>query len=268
MVRQPPGERNALGPHPVHVPQRARGLSARHAGARPVRVGAARVQPRLRAGREPMRLGELAMGGADAAGRRRVAIARRRQGAHDVPAAPDAHPSRVFHRFRRRIRRVAGCARTSTATPAASKMALRLSTSGLKRVGSKALDRSCGGACVFCHACAFGTQDRPRDALGARPERLSSGRLDAGVRRRVRKGMSFVGSKRHRASAKSARRRWRARSLLRCCCAWRSPRTPPNRPIANGDTRTISLLQWPHQRNRARSPTWSTASTIPPSSKN
>ena len=70
--RQPAAWRGQRArPHPVHVPQRACRLSARHALAGAVRLGAARVQPRLRARRA-----------ADAA--RRTGDGRRR--ARDGPA--------------------------------------------------------------------------------------------------------------------------------------------------------------------------------------
>ena len=88
-------------------------LSARHAGARAVRGASARLQPRLRARRA-----------ADAAGRtgdgrreRGVVAARacnRCSAANErtVFAAPhDPDPPRIFHRIRRRIRRLAGSRR-------------------------------------------------------------------------------------------------------------------------------------------------------------
>ena len=37
-ISQPPGEANALGPHPLQLPQQVPGLSARHAGQAPVRA--------------------------------------------------------------------------------------------------------------------------------------------------------------------------------------------------------------------------------------
>ena len=52
--RQPAARRGQRArPYPLHVPQRTRGLSPRHADARPVRDFAARLQPWLRARRTP-----------------------------------------------------------------------------------------------------------------------------------------------------------------------------------------------------------------------
>ena len=51
VVNQPPGRRQRAWPHRLHVPQRARRLSARHERAQSVRRSAARLQPRLRARR-------------------------------------------------------------------------------------------------------------------------------------------------------------------------------------------------------------------------
>ena len=53
VVRQPPGEDNALGRIALHVSQRTCRLPARHAFASAVRVRHARLQPWLRAGRGP-----------------------------------------------------------------------------------------------------------------------------------------------------------------------------------------------------------------------
>ncbi len=112
VVRQPPGEANALGrilfmfpnEHAVYLHDTpARGLFA--ASRRAFSHGCVRVE-------QPMRLAELVMGGASAGwttGRLQSLLGR--DGADGLPAPHDPDSSRIFHRIRRRIRRLAGSRR-------------------------------------------------------------------------------------------------------------------------------------------------------------
>ena len=112
VVRQPPGEANALGrilfmfpnEHAVYLHDTpARGLFA--ASRRAFSHGCVRVD-------QPMRLAELCHGRrARGMDDRASAIAARRDGADRLPAPHDPDSPRIFHGIRRRIRRFAGSRR-------------------------------------------------------------------------------------------------------------------------------------------------------------
>jgi hypothetical protein len=102
-VRQPPGEHNALGhllfmfpnEHSIYLHDTpSRGLFA--ARRRAFSHGCVRVD-------DPMRLGGLDPGAS--------ARPRGRRGADHLPAASARHPHRIFHRVRRRVRRIADARR-------------------------------------------------------------------------------------------------------------------------------------------------------------
>ena len=126
VVRQPPGEGNALG-HILFMFPNEHAVYLHDTPARGLFAGvSARFQPWLRARRAADAPGRTGDGrrkrGVDG---RAPAIADGRDGADGVPAPRDPDPSRIFHRIRRWIRRACRIAKTYTGSRAASQAQLR-----------------------------------------------------------------------------------------------------------------------------------------------